>query len=211
MTAPDDPRFAQLVQMLGDSPVRVTSVPTSEGDARHIADALTALRLVAATEGPIADVGSGGGIPGLVLAIALAPRPVTLIEATGSKAVRLEELAQALKLPHVAVVPARAEDYGRGDGRDAFGCVTARALAPPPVAAELCLPLARPGGAVVLYTGAVDPGPLGAAAGALAGEIEAVEHVPGTERRHLVVLRKLAETPERFPRRAGVAARRPLA
>jgi 16S rRNA (guanine527-N7)-methyltransferase len=207
----DDPRLGELARLLVDSPVRVTSVPAAEVAERHVADALTGLPRVAAEDGPLADVGSGGGVPGLVLAIVLAPRPVTLVESTGRKAARLAELAALLDLPHVAVVAERAEDYGRGAGRDAFGVVTARALAPPPVAAELCLPLARPGGLVLLYTGAAAPGPLSSVAAELAAEVEAIEHVAGTERRHLVALRKLAPTPERFPRRAGVAARRPLA
>ena len=105
----------------------------------------------------------------------------------------------------------RAEDLARGAERDAYGIVTARALAPPPVAAELCLPLARPGGLVVLYTGVADRAALDVVAGQLAAEVASIEPVAGTERRHLVALRKTGPTPERFPRRTGVAARRPLA
>ncbi len=211
--APDDPRLAQLAAMLVNAPVRVTSVPAEESAARHVDDALTALPLLAAepADAPLADVGSGGGVPGLVLALALTARPVTLIEATQRKAAQLVELAAALELDQVRVLAARAEDLGRADERDAHGIVTARALAPPPVAAELCLPLARPGGLVVLYTGVAERGPLEVVAAELAAAVESIEPVPGTERRHLVALRKLGPTPERFPRRAGVAARRPLA
>ena len=89
--------------------------------------------------------------------------------------------------------------------------MTARALAPPPIAAELCLPLTRSGGLVVLYTGAVERAPPGAVAAALGAEVECIDPVSGTERRHLVRLRKLGPTPERYPRRAGVAGRKPLA
>jgi len=199
--------------MLVDAPVRVTSVPADESAARHIDDALTALPLLAdePADASLADVGSGGGVPGLVLAVALPSRPVTLIEATQRKAAQLVELAAALDLDQVRVLAERAEDLGRGAERDVHGIVTARALAPPPVAAELCLPLTRPGGLVVLYTGVVERAALDVVAEALAAAVESIEPVPGTERRHLVALRKLGPTPDRFPRRAGVAARRPLA
>ena len=135
---------------------------------------------------------------------------VTLVEAHGRKAAQLAEMAARLGLANVDVAPSRAEDLGRAEGRDAFGIVTARALAPPPVAAELCLPLARPGGVVVLYTGGVEREALETVAAALAAELEGIDPVAGTERRHLVRLRKTGPTPERYPRRAGVAARRPL-
>jgi 16S rRNA (guanine527-N7)-methyltransferase len=99
--------------------------------------------------------------------------------------------------------------FGRGPGRDRYPLATARALAPPVVAAELTLPLVCPGGHLVLWAGAVDRVALETAAAELAAEL--VEERPTGERRRLLVLRKLAPTPERFPRRTGVAARRPLA
>ncbi len=199
--------------MLVDAPVRVTSVPAEQSAERHIDDALTALPLLEHEPpgAPLADVGSGGGVPGLVLALALSPRPVLLIESHQRRAAQLVELAAALELVDVRVAADRAEDLARGAERDAYGIVTARALAPPPVAAELCLPLARPGGLVVLYTGVADRAALDVVAGQLAAEVASIEPVAGTERRHLVALRKTGPTPERFPRRTGVAARRPLA
>jgi 16S rRNA (guanine527-N7)-methyltransferase len=87
---------------------------------------------------------------------------------------------------------------------------TCRALAPPPVALELCLPLVRPGGRMVLYAGAVDPAALAPVAELLAARLEAVEPVAGFERRHLVTVTKCGPTPPRFPRRPGMAAKRPL-
>jgi 16S rRNA (guanine527-N7)-methyltransferase len=93
------------------------------------------------------DVGSGGGAPGIPLAAALPNRQVTLLEANGRKCAFLRETA--LEFPNVTVVQGRAEEQQT----DRFGVVLAKALAPPPVAAEWCLPLVVPGGAVVLYVG----------------------------------------------------------
>ena len=98
----------------------------------------------------------------------------------------------------------RSEDVARGALRDACACVVARALAPPPVAAELCLPLCRPGGRLVLWSREPVGAGLAFAAGALAGEVLVAE-CPG-----VLVIGKLAATPERFPRRPGMAAKRPL-
>jgi 16S rRNA (guanine527-N7)-methyltransferase len=206
----DDPRYGQLVALMGASHTRVTAVSDPDAFARHVGDALSAAHLVACEpDGPLVDVGSGGGVPGLVLAIRFPEREVTLVEATGTKAAFLEHAAHDLDLGNVHVACARAEAFAV-TARDAYAIATARALAPPAVAAELCLPLVRAGGCVILYTGAVDPDGLAVVAAALAAVVERVEPVPGTERRHLVVLRKVAPTPARFPRRVGVALKRPL-
>jgi len=107
------------------------------------------------------------------------------------------------------VVHARSEDYARGEGRDRFPLALARALAPPPVAAELVLPLVRPGGAAILWTGPTeDVASVSAAAGLVGGALDAVHET--REGRRLVVLEKLGATPERFPRRPGIARSRPL-
>jgi 16S rRNA (guanine527-N7)-methyltransferase len=152
---------------------------------------------VAALAGPIVDVGSGGGAPGVPLAVALPEREVTLLEANGRKA----EFLRSLELPNVRVVHGRAEEQGV----DEYGVAVAKALAPPPVAAEWCLPLVRPGGAVLLWVGpSAERERVAAVAGQLAAEL--VAGPPG-----LLVLRKLGPTPEGFPRRPGVARKRPLA
>jgi 16S rRNA (guanine527-N7)-methyltransferase len=154
------------------------------------------------------DVGSGGGSPGIPLALALA-LPVTLLEATGTKCRFLERAVAAVEAP-CTVVHARSEEYARREGRDRFAVALARALAPPPVAAELVLPLVAAGGAAILWTGAViDSAAIAATAARVGGEIEAVHG--GAGRRRLVVLRKLGPTPERFPRRPGIARARPFA
>jgi 16S rRNA (guanine527-N7)-methyltransferase len=106
------------------------------------------------------------------------------------------------------VINDRSEHLARAGGRDAYDLVLARALAPPPVAAELCLPLARPGGHVLLWTADVELEPLAAAAAEVAGEPG--ETVTVGPNRCLTLLRKVAATPERFPRRPGMAAKHPL-
>jgi 16S rRNA (guanine527-N7)-methyltransferase len=173
----------------------------SATDARRVLldDALRALPAVRANHGPIVDVGSGSGSPGLPLAAALPDREITLLEAERRKCDFLREFAEELE--NVDVVWGRAEDQET----DAFGVALAKALAKPPVAAELCLPLVRPGGIAILWAGeTADPARVAAVAERLAASLE-----PSPE--GLLVLRKLGPTPPGFPRRAGMAKKRPLA
>ena len=108
-------------------------------------DSLRGLELVRREAGPVVDVGSGGGAPGIPLALALPEREFVLLEAQERKCAFLREHAP----PNARVVWGRAEEQAV----DWAGCALAKALAPPPVAAEWCLPLVRPGGAVVLWVG----------------------------------------------------------
>ncbi len=159
-------------------------------------DSLRGVAVVRELEGSIVDVGSGGGVPGIPLAASLPDRDVTLLEANGRKCDFLREWAPS----NANVVQGRAEEQET----DVFGVAVAKALAPPHVAAEWCLPLVRPGGAVVLWVGpSADADRVARAAAEVAGEL-----VGGPE--GLFVLRKLAATPEGFPRRAGIARKRPL-
>ncbi len=105
------------------------------------------------------------------------------------------------------MVAERSEQYARGAGRDRFDLVLARALAPPPVALELCLPLARAGGRVLLWTGEIDGDVIDQVAVQLAARVSRIEPYGG---RRLVEVAKLGATPERFPRRPGMAGKRPL-
>jgi 16S rRNA (guanine527-N7)-methyltransferase len=169
-------------------------------EARNVLldDALRARSLVEANGGPVVDVGSGGGSPGLPLAVVLPERRFTLLEAERRKAEALLRLAR--DLPNVQVVWGRAE----AQDVDTYGVALAKALARPPVAAELTLPLVRPGGVAVLWVGATaDRAHVGRVAARLEAEVEA-------EDAGLIVLRKLAPTPEGFPRRPGMAKKRPL-
>jgi 16S rRNA (guanine527-N7)-methyltransferase len=161
-------------------------------------DALRAIPLVAANPGPVIDVGSGGGSPGIPLAASLPDRHVTLLEAERRKCDFLARFA--LELPNLEVVWGRAESQSA----DVFGVALAKALAQPPVAAELCLPLVRPGGVAVLWVGkSADSDAVARVAEQLAASVE--ESPEG-----FIVLRKTGPTPGGFPRRPGVAKKRPL-
>jgi len=153
--------------------------------------------VVALYPGTIVDVGSGGGAPGIPLAYAFPEREVVLLEAERRKAGFLERVAP----PNARVVRGRAEEQPL----DWAGVAVAKALAPPPTAAEWCLPLVRAGGAAVLFVGpSADPERVAAVAARLAAEL--VEAPVG-----LLVLHKTGPTPPGFPRRPGVARKRPLA
>src|SRR5262245_45473303 len=161
-------------------------------------DALRAIPLVRAEEGPVVDVGSGGGSPGIPLAVALPERSFTLLEAERRKCEFLEQWAA--KLPNAEVVWGRAEERPL----ETEGVALAKALAKPPVATELCRPLVRVGGAVILWVGeTADAEHVSRVADALGGGLESSEE-------GLLVVRKIAPTPSGFPRRPGMAKKRPL-
>jgi 16S rRNA (guanine527-N7)-methyltransferase len=163
-----------------------------------VEDVLRALPLVEATPGPVIDVGSGGGSPGLPIAASLPDRAVTLLESQRRKCRFLEGFAA--DLPNLAVVWGRAETQPGGQ----FGVALAKALAAPPVAAELCLPLVREGGLAILWIGpTADTMHVARVAAKLAAEPE--EAPPG-----LLALRKIGPTPAGFPRKPGMAKKRPL-
>lgn len=177
-----------------------------EARSVHVDGALAAVPLLEG--GSLVDVGSGGGSPGLPLAWARPELDVTLLESSRRRCAFLERVAGGFA--NVSVVCARAEEHGRGAGRDAYATAVARALAPPPVAVEWCLPLVRPGGVLVLFAGEASEG-LDRVASALGASGPEEIRVEGSDRRRLLVFRKLEPTPERFPRRTGLARKRPLA
>ena len=200
-------------------------VEPAEVERRHLLDSLTCalpvldrLSEAQAPAGPALrciDIGSGGGLPGIPLAIVFPGLQMTLLESAGKKAAFLREAAAALGLENVSVIVARAEDAARDpDTRESFDLAVARALAPLDVALELCLPFVKPGGLLILPRGSDLEAQLPAGQGA-AEELAArlrdpiplddPELPPG---RSLVVAEKLGPTPARFPRRAGMAAKR---
>jgi 16S rRNA (guanine527-N7)-methyltransferase len=197
-----------LVDALCSTPVGVTAIREPEvAWERHVLDALRAVEaLDACPPGALVDIGSGGGVPGLVLGVVRPERALHLVEATARKAAFLRATAELIGV--TAFVHAeRSEDLARiGEPlRDACACACARALAAPPAAAELCLPFVTPGGRVILWLGrSAEPDDVSTAAAAVSGALLA-SPTPG-----LLVLEKVAATPDRFPRRPGVAARRPL-
>jgi 16S rRNA (guanine527-N7)-methyltransferase len=179
----------------------------------HIADSLAGLEVAAVGEAErIADLGSGAGLPGLVLAIARPDAEVVLVESVGKKCAWLERTVSALGLENVRVVCARAEELEEAP----FDVVTARALASLPVLCEYAAPLLREGGSLVAWKGAVDAreDADGLHAANVLGlereEVRAVEPYPGSQRRTLHVFRKVSPTPDGYPRRPGMAAKRPL-
>lgn len=171
------------------------------GEARRVLldDALAGVELVSPWDGPIVDVGSGGGTPGIPLAVSLPDRSVTLLEAERRKCEFLERWT--VELPHLRVVWGRAEEQPL----ERYGVAVAKALAHPPTAAEWCLPLVREGGGVVLWVArSADRDRVAQVADRIAGE--PVDAPDG-----FLVIRKVGPTPPGFPRRTGVARKRPLA
>ena len=204
-----EPALERYCRLVAAAAVSVTALRSDEAiRAELVDDALAARDLIGSNlPARTIDVGSGNGSPGIPLAIAY-DAPVTLLEAVGRKARFLQGVVRELGVA-ATVVGERSELYARGAGRDAYDLALARALAAPPVAVELCLPLVRPGGRVVLWTGSVDPASLDRVARLVAGRVASV--VASTGDRMLVELEKTGPTPDRFPRRPGMAGKRPLA
>ncbi len=181
----------------------------------HLADSLVGLELEAVrAAGSLADLGAGAGFPGLALAVALPKCRVVLVESQARKCGFIERVAAAAEVENVRVVCARAEEWG--EGRGANDVVTARALAAAPVVLEYAAPLLRLGGALVDWRGRRDAEQERAAVvaadelGLRLVEIRLVEPFAGALNHHLHVYEKVEETPSRFPRRVGVARKRPL-
>jgi 16S rRNA (guanine527-N7)-methyltransferase len=182
----------------------------------HLADSLVALELAVVHEaGRIADIGAGAGFPGLPLAVALPHVEVRLVESQARKCGFIESVVADGGIANVEVVCARAEQWS--DGLGANDLVVARAVASQPVVLEYAAPLLRLGGALVDWRGRRDPEEerQGLAAADLLGlrleSIQRVEPYEGVRDHYLHVYLKVTETPTRFPRRAGMARKKPLA
>ena len=167
-------------------------------------------------------MGAGAGFPGLVLALALPRAEVDLIESVGRKTAVMDRLIQSAELSNARSITARVEDFARtpaalGGGGEAYEAVTARAVGSLALLVEYAAPLLRADGVLVAWKGARDEAEeaAGAAAAEKVGmavkEVVSVRPYPASENRHLHVYRKIAPTPPEFPRRAGMARKRPLA
>lgn len=183
----------------------------------HVADSLSALELGLFDEAEgIADIGAGAGFPGLPLAIALPHARVDLLEPARRKCAVIERLKAAAGTENARPLRARAEDWAREGGAEAYDVVTARAVAPLAVLCEYAAPLLGRGGTLVCWKGARDrdeerAGQIAAAeVGLRAAHVRPARPFPDARDRHLHTFRKVEETPARFPRRAGMAAKRPL-
>jgi 16S rRNA (guanine527-N7)-methyltransferase len=205
-----------LLERVAGDPEAPTTVTDHDGILRdHLADSLVALELrevQAATA--IADLGAGAGFPGLPLAIALPGARVSLVESNGRKCAFMGRAIEAVGLPNAAAVHTRAESWR--DGLGACDLVTARAVAPLSVVAEYAAPLLAVGGWLVAWRGRrdVDDEAAGTRAAVELGlepvAVTRVEPYPGALHRHLHLMRKVSPTPDRFPRRPGMARKRPL-
>jgi len=216
--------FGPLLAALAAEPDPHTTVSDPEAALEvHVADSLSGLEVPElASARRIADIGAGAGFPGLVLALALPRAQVDLVESAGRKTAVMDRLIQAAELSNARSITARVEDYARvplaaGGGREAYDAVTARAVGSLAVLVEYAAPLLRVDGVLVAWKGARDASEeaAGDAAAEIVGmavnEVLPVQPYPASENRHLHVLRKVGPTPERFPRRAGMARKRPLA
>ena len=216
-------QFAAYGRLLLEANRRVNLTAITEPEAvetLHFLDSLTAVAALpeaALNGGRVLDVASGAGFPGVPLRIAFPGVRVELLEATGKKAAFLRGLVDELGLDDVAVHQGRAEDLGREPSlRGAFDAVLARSVAKLATLAELTLPFLRVGGVLVAHkteSAADEVEAAGAAIAALGGEPPEVVPVtaPGLGGgRTLVVVRKTGETPDAYPRRAGMPGKRPI-
>lgn len=210
-------RHAALIEEAA-AHTRVTAVTGPDVVRRQYAESLETLRIaltVCPGPGSLADVGSGGGFPGLVMAAVMPDLPVTLVEPLQKRARLLEAMAAALELDNVTVVAVRAEEAGRGKLRERFGLVTARAVAELRELVEYTAPLVRSGGWLALPKGSSAAAEVEAAGRALA-ELGCEYRSTVVMRREVsdagvvVLVEKVSSTPARYPRRPGMPAKRPL-
>jgi 16S rRNA (guanine527-N7)-methyltransferase len=210
-------KLAQVLAVLAadsQAPSAVTA-PERAVDV-HIADSLVGLeveQLYRASR--IADIGAGAGFPGLPLAIALPQSEVTLVDSQTRKCAFLERVTGEADLQNAKIVCARVEEWPEGMG--AHECVLARALGPQPVVLEYAAPLLAVGGVLIDWRGERDPDRESAALAAAEQlgmervEVRSVQPYADAHHLHLHVFVKSRETPDRFPRRVGIARKRPLA
>jgi 16S rRNA (guanine527-N7)-methyltransferase len=208
---------SRVLELLEEERVSVSSVTEPERAWRvHVEDSLTGLEVEELSRpGRIADIGSGAGFPGLVLAIALPESKVDLIESVGRKCEFIQRAIGAAGISNATVLNARSEEIATGERRESYDAVTARAVGRLSTLAELASPLLKENGVLVAWKGKRDPDEeqqLERSADQLAMHSEQILDVgdrAGSKHRHLHVLRKLGATPEGLPRRPGMAKKRP--
>lgn len=186
----------------------------------HVLDSLSCfLHEPLSRAGRLADIGSGGGLPGIPIHLARRDLQTTLVESVGKKARFLRYAVEGLGLGAVEVANVRAEDLGREPGhRGAYDVVTSRAVARLSVVVEYCVPLLEVGGSAIVMKGRLQAEELSegaGAAGTLGADVAEVVPVPvmpelGEKERNLVILAKIRETPQRYPRRSGAVVKKPL-
>jgi 16S rRNA (guanine527-N7)-methyltransferase len=212
-----EPALDELLRILAEprAPIASSTVPRARDV--HIADSLTGLELEPIRSAArIADLGSGAGLPGLVLGAALPNARIDLIESIERKCAFLRDAIARMGLSNAAVVCRRSEEWARGAGREAYDAVAARSVGRLAALAELASPLLREGGALVAWKGtrsAQEEAEAAAAADRVAMEpieIRSVQPYPSSRDRHIHLLRKNGPTPNGLPRRPGMATKRPF-
>lgn len=208
-------QFQALLDALEDEHAPTTVHAPAEAVGVHLADSLAGLELAVVRDATaIADLGAGAGFPGLPLAVALPAARVALVESITRKCAFITAAASSAGIDNVDVVPLRAEEWREGIGMN--DVVTARALAPLGVLVEYAAPLLREGGVLVAWKGRRDADEERVAdeaaieVGMAVEEVREVSPYDGADHRHLHVIRKVAPTPARYPRRPGMARKRPL-
>jgi 16S rRNA (guanine527-N7)-methyltransferase len=216
-------QIERILEALAAEPDPHTTVSEPQAALEvHVADALSGLELEGLRSARrIADIGAGAGFPGLALAVALPQAQVDLVESAGRKTALVNRLIQAGDVSNARSMTTRAEELGGvpaaiGGGREAYDAVTARAVGPLALLVEYAAPLLREGGVLVAWKGARDAEEDAAGAeaarqmGMAAVEVLPVKPFEASENRHLHAFRKISPTPPGFPRRPGMARKRPL-
>ena len=208
----------RVLALLAEERAAVSSVtdPRVAWDV-HVADSLSGLEVPdLASAGRVADLGAGAGFPGIALAAALPEARIDLIESVRRKCDFMRRALAEAAIANASVVCMRSEEWASGEGRESYDAVTGRAIGGLATLAELASPLLREGGVLVAWRGRREPdaeSALERASEALAMRPERIVPVTpysGSRDRHLHLIRKVGPTPERLPRRPGLAAKRPL-
>lgn len=225
LSPPTRDRFARYRELLlawNDRAGLTAVTDPAEVERRHFGESLALLAVLRSAAllpaaATVVDLGTGGGFPGLPLALADPTLRVTLIEAQGRRCAFLRTVVDELALADVTVVQARAEEAGRDPAlREHFDVAVARALAPLPVLLEYAVPLLRPGGLLACPKGSALPAEQAAAAGAAAAlRVTLLEPLrlplpPSAPPQHVALARRSGPLDDRYPRRPGVPTRRPL-
>jgi 16S rRNA (guanine527-N7)-methyltransferase len=212
-----EPALETLLALLAEPQAPISAASARAARDVHIADSLSGLEIeVLASASRIADLGSGAGLPGLVLAACLPATRFELIESVTRKCEFLREAIERMGLGNAAVVCGRSEEWSAGEGREAYELVTARAVGGLATLAELASPLLAEGGVLAAWKGArsqEEEAELARATDRLAIEpieVRSVRPYEGSRDRHIHLLRKNGPTPNDLPRRPGVAAKRPF-
>lgn len=207
-----------MLTMLAADPASLSSVTDPElGTGVHLLDSLSGT-VLEELEDPesVVDIGSGAGFPGIPLAVARPRSRFDLIDSVGRKVEFIQRVIERLGLSNVRAIKVRSEEWAASEGRDSYAVATARAVAPLAVLAELASPLLAEGGSLIAWKGARETEDekaletVGEKLGMGLDRVVSVRPFPESRERHLYVVRKTGPTPERLPRRPGMARKRPF-